>query len=508
MGWTGTGVAGVLILAILGAPPADAAATHASGPSGAVEPLVGHTVPSATSARPRQWAAAVRSHAVADGQFRTSGIRPRIPAESLRPWRQTTDEAYENVPRDADGVRMYPVGDVLYQHPVGQAQYGLVSLESFRRTGAPALLRRATAQADRLIRTHVESGGAWFFPYRFSFRLSRAGGLVMRAPWYSGMAQAEAVSLFVHLAQTPQVGPGQRAIYREAATRTFRSLTLGPASGKPWVSMVDGAGYLWLQEYPGTPPGRSDFTYNGHLFAILGLWDYWHLTGDPRAVRLIDGAATTALHYSSVVRRPGWASSYCAAHEAPTRKYHQIHVELLAQLQWLTGRAGFAARSEAFSTDYPDPRVGGQVQFAAGRHVGYTFTAGGDVTSRREVGIARASSAPSDERVRIRGRGIFYRISAGPLAGRFVRERPGSTALVGVRLRSVYDPARTAVVAAGTYRTVVFRADGRISRPNVTLRRSTSVAYDRSMLVDAVMRIHIAAGPLRDHWLPASARTG
>lgn len=426
-----------------------------------------------------------------------------MPVPSLQPWRQSTDEAYAHVPRDADGVRMYPVGSVLYEHPVGQAQYGLVSLETFRRRGAPGLLQRAQAQADRLIRTHVESRGAWFFPYRFSFALSRAGGLVMRAPWYSGMAQAEAVSLFAHLARTPDLSPGQRAIYREAATATFRSLTVGPVRGKPWVSMVDRAGYLWLQEYPETPPGRSDFTYNGHLFALLGLWDYARLTGDPQAVRLFDGAATTALHYSATVRRKEWASSYCAAHDAPTSKYHQIHVELLVQLQWLTGRAAFAARSDAFAADYPDPDVGGEVRFAAGRHVAFHFGSTGRVLARRGLTLTRPSVAPADQRVRIKGRDVFYRVTAGKLAGWFVPERPGRVVLTGVHLLRRYDPPRTVAVAPGSYVTAVVASDGAVTRSRVRLRTRTQLTYDRSAVVDGVSRIRVTAGPYAGRWFPA-----
>lgn len=291
-----------------------------------------------------------RTVSIRKARFVRSGLRPRrVPVERL-PWRQLAMTRPVG-PVDAAGVRMFEVSGRLYDHPVIQAQWGLMTLEAHRRSGSPGLLATARAQADRLIERRVGVRRAWFFPYRFDFVLAARHGYVERAPWYSGMAQGEALSLFSQLASLPGIPASDRRRYRAAATASFRSLLVRPRRGVPWVSMVDAAGYLWLQEYPHEPVAASDYTFNGHVFALLGLYDYHRLTGSRLAARLFDGAATTARHYAAVIRRPGSLSSYCVPHDVFREHYHQIHIELLQQLNWLTGERAFARWAARFAGD-------------------------------------------------------------------------------------------------------------------------------------------------------------
>ena len=268
------------------------------------------------------------------------------------PWRQLAMTRPVG-PVDSAGVRMFDVGGRLYDHPVIQSQWGLMTLEAYRRQGLPRLLTTARAQADRQVERHVTSRRAWFFPYRFDFALARRHGFVERAPWYSGMAQGEALSLFSQLAQLPEVEPAARQVYRSAARATFRSLLRRPSRGNPWVSMVDARATWRLQEYPNRKVAASDYTFNGHVFALLGLYDYYRLTGSRLAAALFDGAATTALHYAKVIRRPGGLSSYCVPHNVFREHYHSIHISLLRQLHWLTGDQRFSAWARRFSADSP-----------------------------------------------------------------------------------------------------------------------------------------------------------
>ncbi len=205
---------------------------------------------------------------------------------------------------------------------------------------------------DQIAR-RVDSRRGWFFPYRFDFVLASRHGFVERAPWYSGMAQGEALSLLSQLAVQPEVDAAAQRRYRAAAEATFRSLLQRPRGGRPWVSMVDASGYLWLQEYPNQPVSASDYTFNGHVFALLGLYDYHRLTGSRLAADLFDGAATTALRYARVIRRPGSLSSYCVPHNVFREHYHSIHISLLRQLHWLTGDRRFGKWARRFTADAP-----------------------------------------------------------------------------------------------------------------------------------------------------------
>ena len=148
-------------------------------------------------------------------------------------------------PHDADGVRMAEVGGRLYDHPVAQASYGLGNVESYRTTLRMAYLDRARRQADRLLSKATRAGSAWYFPYPFSFD---PHGLVTErrfGPWYSAMAQGQALSLFVRLAET--TGELQ---YRTAAGAVFTTFLRPQGQATPWTVWVDHAGYLWLEEYP------------------------------------------------------------------------------------------------------------------------------------------------------------------------------------------------------------------------------------------------------------------
>jgi hypothetical protein len=100
---------------------------------------------------------------------------------------------------DSYGVPMCIIGGYRRYHPVGLARLGLKYLYSFRRTGDPLYLDRAERIAAGLKRIAVSARGAIWFPYRFTFTMHGDRGIVNRPPWFSGMAQGLALSLFVRL---------------------------------------------------------------------------------------------------------------------------------------------------------------------------------------------------------------------------------------------------------------------------------------------------------------------
>jgi hypothetical protein len=321
------------------------------------------------------------------------------------------------------------------------------------------------------------------------------------------MSQGEALSLFSQLttALAPLDPPASQA-YRAAADATFRSLTLGPQQ-QPWVSMVDAKGYLWLQEYPQEPPEESDFTYNGFGFAALGLWDYWHLTGSTEAADLFDGAVTTLAAYQPVVRNPGWASDYSLRNPWPHVNYHLIHAEHLLELSWLTGRRALAARSDAFFLDYPGRELRGTVLFAPGTHVLHRFDAGGAVVARRSFRTDRLTAAPTMTRERVRGRGIHYRLAAGPHEGWFATELPRTSWLRGIHHERHYAPQRAAAVRAGQRVTLVaFDAAGReTSRRTWTPGEAATLEIARMAVVNGALCLRVASGPFTGRWVARSA---
>ncbi|MFI6639244.1 D-glucuronyl C5-epimerase family protein [Streptomyces sp. NPDC050504] len=427
--------------------------------------------------------------------FRTDGYRcsTDVP-DALQPWRGRRAKRADTDPHDASGVRMFSRDGKLHDHPVGQIQYGLHNLAAFRASGDRFFLDRCVAQAERLIARRVERRGAWYFPYSFDFRLDAHDGIEFRGPWFSGMAQGESLSLFGQLAKIDALPGRQRARYGAAARAAFTSLLRGN-DAKPWVVARDEKGLLWLHEYPIDAPGTSDCTYNGHMFAALGLWDHHHLTGDPLAERLFDGALSTLSAEFETLRGKEWLSHYCRTHLVPTASYHQVHVTLLSQLGHLGGGAGFARLSDALMDDYPTPSLGmsgGRVVFAPGRHATYDFDDEGGVRSASELVVAAAEEHSASRRTRIKGRGIHYLLTSGPGKGRYVEESFPRVWLRGTWCKSGYREGRTALFPAGV--SVVCRSeDGRTQRA-VSHERDTKVPFDARAVVDGRVMVRLGTG--------------
>ncbi len=458
--------------------------------------------------------------------FNTSGytIATDLP-EHLRPWRDRPTR-WENVSPstgpyrlNSEGVYLYYPngGSVGYEHPVGQIQFGLGCITSYRtETDAERkalFLTRAKAQANRLIERRVESRGAWYFPYTFDFRHAVHTGVDYQAPWYSGMAQGEAISLFIQLSQLDAVTTEERTLYQAAADGALLSL-MRAEDGSPWVVNVDRSGYYWIQEYPFAEPGTGDFTYNGMIFAMFGLWDYYVATGSPLAAQLYDGACTTIARFFPLLRNIRWFSYYCQQHRIPAPTYHQHHINLFRQLHWQTGSPDFAYHQDKLTDDYPSPYVkaGSTIAFAAGTHTLYRYDTAADgswVSSKgdaelevKKVTFSRATQAPASMRRRIQGRGIYYRIDAGAYEGWWVGEVWPNSFLLGQFLTTVYRPQRTLTFPAGksvdVYR---FTEDGTAtSIRTVQFANDSNAPFDRRAVVNGRPMCQITAGALTGYW--------
>lgn len=242
--------------------------------------------------------------------YKSDGYRPQLVGADALPYTGSLlDLEDPDRPVDTDGVQIYRRDGERFFHPVGMAQYGLAAVHGYQETGNSEYLRRAEANASKLIEEGVEARGAMYFPYRFDFRLHGDDGDVMTAPWYSAMAQGQALSFFVRLLE---VTGDER--WREAANDAFTTFTLPrEAAGdeEPWTVFVDESRYLWLEEYAKDPPMR---VLNGHIFAIYGLYDYHRLTGDHRAAELFDGAVTTSVIMPMIfASREASPSTACAS---------------------------------------------------------------------------------------------------------------------------------------------------------------------------------------------------
>ncbi|MFC0031034.1 D-glucuronyl C5-epimerase family protein [Micromonospora chaiyaphumensis] len=399
---------------------------------------------------------------------------------------------------DAQGVRMFSFLGKVWDHPVAQAQWGLSNLAAYRINRDQRFLDRAIANAQRNVDRRVESRGAWFYPYDFD--LTRcAGRPVLRAPWYSGMAQGQLLSLFVGLAELTG-----DAKWRTAADNTFLSLTLPASTTAPWASWVDPNGFLWLEEYPVTAGTTGERVLNGHIFALYGVYDYWRLTADDRAVALFDGAASTVRRYVPThFRVTRWASNYSMGCAQPHLKYHQIHTAQNLKLYEMTWSATFATYAYLLRSDYPAPAVSGTISFSAGTHVGYKFSSSGAITGQKTLKLTRASGALTNLRTRVLGRGIYYQITNGGLAGYLVPEAYGQRILLGKAVEHRYQPTRTLSFQPGTYTGYAYDSKGTVTGSKKLTFSAASIApLGATAWVNGRLSYQVTAGAYLGYWLP------
>jgi hypothetical protein len=244
---------------------------------------------------------------------------------------------------DGTGIPVYIRNNQRFFHPVVLAQQGLRQLAGFYFTDESKFLKRSVRIANALkIGAHWSRGAMWF-PYHFSFALHGNVDETAAPPWYSGMAQGQALSLFSRLFEATSDSQ-----YLSDASAIFNSLALVGISAEPWVTRMSGK-FLWIEEYP-TPV--QDETLNGFLFAIFGIYDYWLVTDDPRAHLLLQASIATIDHFMESFRIEGQISSYCLAHKVQSERYHEVHIEQLSFLARISSEPRFQAWSDLLASDH------------------------------------------------------------------------------------------------------------------------------------------------------------
>ena len=481
--WTVIALAGVLAVGAVAAASPAAAADAAAGSTASVAPTV-----------------------TADATATVGGLTYRadpypvrdVPVDQL-PFATMGPVSLEDAGvHDDGGVRMALVRGQLVNHPVAQAEYALHLLDSYRLTKDPAFLVRAGLQAQRLLDTSVESGGARFFPYPFDFALHGDVANLLHAPWYSGMAQGLALATFVRMYEAS----GEPA-WRTAADEAFASFLVPRAEGSPWVTLVTPDGLLWFEEYASDTP---DYTFNGHIFATFGIFDYYSLTRSADALKLLQGALTSVVAVFPTIRNPGWVSRYCLTHAILSVGYHLVDTGQLLELYTMTGVDEFAQFADDLVADYPDPNVGGPLLAAAGAHTGYTFTATGLIAKSKSAVLHAPSGATVDRRTRIRNHpGYWLRVTSGIWAGYYVQET-ASAYITGEVASVAYSPPRSITIEPGSETGSTFGANGSVTATyGLSVAGQITAHADRRAIIDGSPYMRIVDGDAAGFWLPESA---
>jgi heparosan-N-sulfate-glucuronate 5-epimerase len=250
-----------------------------------------------------------------------------------------TEKAHYNGAYDSAGVPQLDYrGKIGRQYnPIAIAQYGLGNYNLLCRTGSAESRNKFFRVADWLV-AHLEKNpqglAVWNHHFDWEYRDT------LRAPWYSALAQGQAISLLVRAHQLELNKDSGNARYLDAAQQALASFFKPVAEGG--VTFTDEKGDIWFEEYIVSPPTHI---LNGFIWAAWGVYDYFLATQDHSAQDLFARAVRTltrnldrydlgfwSLYEQSGTRLPMVASPF----------YHQLHIVQLRVMHRLTGEDKFA----------------------------------------------------------------------------------------------------------------------------------------------------------------------
>jgi heparosan-N-sulfate-glucuronate 5-epimerase len=239
---------------------------------------------------------------------------------------------------DAAGIPMldYRGSIGLQYNPIAIAQWGLANFNLFCETSGAARLQKTLKSAGWLAANLEQNPhGCWVWHHHFDWEYRDT----LKAPWYSGLAQGQGVSLLLRAhAQTGDVK------YEQAAERAFVALTRPINQGG--VLFEDDEQNLWIEEYLVDPPTHI---LNGFIWALWGVFDFWLARADSAAKQIFDRGVATLLHnlprfdtgYWSLYEQSGHEQSRTRLKMLASPFYHRLHIVQLRVMANLTGDRRF-----------------------------------------------------------------------------------------------------------------------------------------------------------------------
>ena len=230
----------------------------------------------------------------------------------------------------------------LQYNPIAIAQWGLANYNRFCETSDPTRLQKTRESADWLVNNLEQNAKGlrvWNHHFDWEYRST------LKAPWYSGLAQGQGISLLLRALE--QTGHDK---YRQAAEQAFVSLTTPISEGG--VLFEDDEQNLWIEEYLVDPPSHI---LNGFMWALWGVYDFWLATQRESAAQTFERGVATLRH-----NLPRFDTGYWSLYEQSGTRlkmlaspfYHRLHIVQLRVMKQLTGDTTFsevANRWEAYT---------------------------------------------------------------------------------------------------------------------------------------------------------------
>jgi hypothetical protein len=249
---------------------------------------------------------------------------------------------------DVAGIPMLDYHGVigLQYNPIAIAQWGLANYNRFCSTSDEARWQKTLKAADWLVANlEQNSHGLWVWNHHFDWDYRDP----LKAPWYSGLAQGQGVSLLLRAhahahSHAHSKDEQHKYQYQNAAEKAFVALTKPIAEGG--VLLEDEEKNLWIEEYLVDPPTHI---LNGFMWALWGVFDYWLARADTSAKESFDRGVETLIRNLDLFDTGYWSlyeQSGTRLKMLASPFYHQLHIVQLRVMSKLTGNARFAEVAE------------------------------------------------------------------------------------------------------------------------------------------------------------------
>lgn len=187
--------------------------------------------------------------------------------------------------------------------------------------------------ANYLVNNAISHGNYTLWQYNFPWPLYK-----LPNPWISGMAQGEGIKVLTHAYN--MTGDEK---YLDAAQLTLNSFYIETKDGG--VTYKDENGW-WYEEYV-TGTEVQPRVLNGMIYSLLGIYDYYELTGSQDAKFLFD-QGIVSLKNNLYIYDAGNGTFYDALGCKAPISYHTIHVNQMLQLYEITKDPFFREYYEKF----------------------------------------------------------------------------------------------------------------------------------------------------------------
>lgn len=250
---------------------------------------------------------------------------------------------------DPTGLPTVKYGDSYHYNPVTIAQF---ALDEYCRAAGPS--DKFVPATNYLLGMMGDDGA-----FRYDFPFERyATGEMYQPGWISGMAQGQAISVFVRAYHFTNQDK-----YLDAARKALDFMLLSADKDGPMTTLErftpEPSKLPFIMEYPQSPPV---YTLNGYMFSMLGLHDFAAVAHDTAIQELAQQSSRTLkvlLPYYDMGSISAYDLSYITVpvgrngkrsrpHVSP--EYHAVHISLLWALYKLTADPALKETAERWTS--------------------------------------------------------------------------------------------------------------------------------------------------------------